>query len=101
MAGKPLWLKAVYKVERAVGTRVEAAVRSDTYFDLVAESQRRQKQARALAEGLSRRCLHLVNLPAGSDVRRLREQLARMDRRLSSIQKELAELEAVERDGHV
>jgi len=101
MAGKPLWLKAVYKVERAVGTRVEAAVRSDTYFDLVAESQRRQKQARGLAEGLSRRCLHLVNLPAGSDVRRLREQLGRMDRRLSSIQKELAELEAVERDGQV
>ena len=101
MAGKPLWLRAVYKVERAVGTRVEAAVRSDTYFDLVAESQRRQKQVRALAEGLSRRCLHLVNLPAGSDVRRLREQLGRMDRRLHSIQKELAELEAVERDGQV
>jgi hypothetical protein len=101
MAGQPLWLKAVYKVERAVGTRVEAAVRSDTYFDLVAESQRRQKQARALAEGLSRRCLHLLNLPAGSDVRRLREQLGRMDRRLHAIQKELAELEAVERDGRV
>ena len=101
MAGKPLWLRAVYKVERAVGTRVEAAVRSDAYFDLVAESQRRQKQVRALAEGLSRRCLHLVNLPAGSDVRRLREQLGRMDRRLLSIQKELAELDAVERDGQV
>ena len=101
MAGQPLWLKAVYKVERAVGTRVEAAVRSDTYFDLVAESQRRQKQARALAEGLSRRCLHLLNLPAGSDVRRMREQLGRMDRRLHAIQKELAELEAVERDGRV
>jgi hypothetical protein len=101
MAGHPLWLRAVYKVERAVGTRVEAAVRSDTYFDLVAESQRKQRQARALAEGLSRRCLHLLNLPAGSDVRRLREQLGRMDRRLHSIQKELAELEAVERDGQV
>jgi hypothetical protein len=101
MAGQPLWLKAVYKVERAVGTRVEAAVRSDTYFDLVATTQRSQRQARALAEGVSRRCLHLLNLPAGSDVRRLREQLGRMDRRLSSIQKELAELEAVERDGPV
>lgn len=101
MAGKPLWLRAVIKVERAIGTRVEAAVRSDTYFDLVAESQRRQKQVLALAEALSRRSLHLVNLPAGSDVRRLREQLGRMDRRLHSIQKELAELEAVERDGHV
>ena len=101
MPGQPLWLKAVYKLERAVGTRVEAVVRSDTYFDLVATTQRSQKQARALAEGVSRRCLHLLNLPAGSDVTRLRDQLGRMDRRLSSIQKELAELEAVERDGRV
>jgi hypothetical protein len=101
MAGQPLWLKAVYKVERAVGKRVEAAVRSDTYFDLVTSTQRSQRQARALAESVSRRCLHLLNLPAGSDVRRLREQLGRMDRRLSTIQKELAELEAGERDGQV
>lgn len=96
MAGRPLWLKAVYKLERAVGERVEAAVRSDTYFDLVATTQRRQRQVRALAEGASRRCLHLLNLPAGSDMRRLREQLGRMDRRLSAIQKELAEVETRE-----
>jgi hypothetical protein len=101
MAQQPLWLKAVYKLERTVGTRVEAAVRSDAYFDLVTTTQRSQRQARALAESVSRRCLHLLNLPAGSDVRRLREQLGRMDRRLSSIQKELAELEAAERDGQV
>ena len=101
MAGQPLWLKAVYRVERAVGTRVEAAVRSDTYFDLVTTTQRSRRQATALAEGVSRRCLHMLNLPAGSDVRRLREQLGRMDRRLSAIQKELAELEAGERDGRM
>ena len=101
MPGQPLWLKAVYKLERAVGERVEAAVRSDTYFDLVATTQRSQKQARALAEGVSRRCLHMLNLPAGSDVRRLREQLGRMDRRLSAIAKELAELETGQRDGRV
>jgi hypothetical protein len=101
MAGQPLWLRAVYKLERAVGERVEAAVRSDTYFDLVATSQRSQKQVRAVAEGISRRCLHLLNLPAGSDVRRLREQLTRMDRRLSSIAKELAELDVGERDRQV
>src|SRR5436309_2748640 len=101
MAGQPLWLKAVYRLERAVGERVEAAVRSDTYFDLVATAQRRQKHARELAEGVSRRCLHLLNLPAGSDIRRLREQIARVDRRLSSMAKELAELEVGERDGRV
>jgi hypothetical protein len=94
MASGPLWLRAVHKLERAVGERVEAAVHSDSYFDLVAVAQRRQRQVKGLAEGISRRGLHLLNLPAGSDVRRLREQLARMDRRLSHVVKELEAAEA-------
>jgi hypothetical protein len=89
MASPPLWLKAVHRLEREIGERVEAAVHSDTYFDFVSILQRQHRQANALAEGVSRRCLHLLNLPAGSDVRRLREQLARMDRRLTRIAKEL------------
>jgi antitoxin (DNA-binding transcriptional repressor) of toxin-antitoxin stability system len=89
MAGGPLWLRAVHRLERAVGERVEAAVHSDPYFDFVALAQRRQRQAKELAESVSRRTLHLLNLPAGSDVRRLREQLNRMDRRLSRLTKEL------------
>jgi hypothetical protein len=89
MANGPFWLRAVHRVEREVGKRVEAAVHSETYFDFVAIAQRRQRQTKALTEGVSRRALHLLNLPAGSDIRRLREQLARMDRRLSRIAKEL------------
>jgi hypothetical protein len=89
IVGPSLWLKAVHRLERAVGERVEAAVHSDTYFDFVTVAQRQQREAKALAESVSRRCLHLLNLPAGSDVRRLREQLARMDRRLAQIAKEL------------
>jgi hypothetical protein len=96
-AGQPLWLKAVLRLERAVGERVEAAVHSDTYFDLLATAKRRQAWASRTAEGVSRRCLHLLNLPAGSDVRRLREQLARMDRRITRLAKELADREAAGR----
>ena len=40
MSSKPLWLKAVHKVERAVGGPIEAAVRTDTYFDLVTKATR-------------------------------------------------------------
>src|SRR4051812_50151912 len=52
--------------------------------------------ARAIgaAEGVSRRCLHLVNLPASTDVRGMREQLARMERRIASLGDEIAALEA-------
>jgi hypothetical protein len=49
-------------------------------------------------EGVSRRCLHLVNLPAGSDIRRVREQLSRMERRMNALTDELAALDDA-RDG--
>ena len=39
-SNQPLWLKAVHKVERAVGEPVEAAVRTDTYFDIVTKATR-------------------------------------------------------------
>ena len=94
MAGSsPLWLNAVLRLERAVGSRVEAAVHSDTYFDVVAELNRGTRRLTGAAESVSKRGLHLLNLPAGTDVRRLREQLARMDRRLLQIAKELEQLE--------
>lgn len=85
------------RLERAVGNRVEAAVHSETYFDLLAGAKRRQASMSRTAESVSRRCLHLLNLPAGSDVRRVREQLARMDRRLTRLSKELADREAADR----
>jgi hypothetical protein len=91
-ANKPLWLRAVHRLERAVGEPVEAAVRSDTYFDAVTTINRTRRKTIGLVEGLSRRALHTVNLPAGSDVRRMREQLSRMERRLNQLSEEVAEV---------
>jgi hypothetical protein len=99
-ANQPLWLRVVLKVERTVGEPIEAAVRSDTYFDLVSTTTRVRRKVGGAAEGVSRRCLHLLNLPAGSDIRRLRQQLARMERRLNELSNDVAELgEAEPRSG--
>jgi hypothetical protein len=95
-ANQPLWLRVVLKVERTVGEPIEAAVRSDTYFDLVSTTTRVRRKVGGAAEGVSRRCLHLLNLPAGSDIRRLRQQLARMERRLNELSHEVAELDESE-----
>jgi hypothetical protein len=86
----------VLKVERTVGEPIEAAVRSDTYFDLVSTTTRVRRKVGGAAEGVSRRCLHLLNLPAGSDIRRLRQQLARMERRLNELSNDVAELDEAE-----
>jgi len=89
----PLWLQAVHRLERAVGEPIEAAVRTDTYFDVVSKATRATKQARRTVVGASTRVLHLLNLPADSDLRRLREQLSRMERRLNQLSDDVSELD--------
>jgi hypothetical protein len=97
-SGTPLWLRLVLRAERAVGGPVEAAVRSDAYFDAVAGVNKTTARVSGAVEGISKRGWHLLNLPAGTDVRRMREQLARMDRRLVLLTKELEALEERSRE---
>jgi hypothetical protein len=92
-ANKPLWLRAVLRVERAIGEPIESAVRSDTYFDVVTKTTRVRRRVGGAAEGLSRRCLHLLNLPAGSDIRNVRQQLARIERRLNQLSDDVSEID--------
>jgi hypothetical protein len=92
----PLWLRAVYRLERAIGEPLETALHSDTYFDLISELTRARASTSQRLEGVSRRLLHLLNLPAGSDIRRVREQLGRMERRLAQLSKELEDAAADE-----
>jgi hypothetical protein len=84
--GQPLWLKAVLRLERAIGEPVETVAHSNAYFDAVAVAVRLRARAIGAVEGVSRRCLHLVNLPAGTDLRRVREQLSRIERRLIELE---------------
>jgi hypothetical protein len=92
-ANQPLWLRAVIRIERAIGEPIESAVRSDTYFDVISATTRVRRKVLGTAEGVSKRCLHLLNLPAGSDIRGMRQQLARMERRINQLSHDVAELD--------
>ena len=92
----PFWLRAVHRLERSIGEPVEWAVRSDSYFDAVTVMNRVHRKARGTLEGLTRQGLHLLNLPAGTDVKRLREQLSRMERRLNHLAEGVEELQDVQ-----
>jgi hypothetical protein len=91
MSAKPLWVRAVYRLERAIGEPVEAAVRTDTYFDLMSTATRTTGALKRKVAGTSTRALHLVNLPAGTDVKRMREQLSRMERRINQLSEQVDE----------
>jgi hypothetical protein len=76
----PLWRQAFDAAERAVAPRAEDLVRTQ-YFSLgTALVRRAQTVAGRSAQRLTARAWHLVNLPAGSDISRLRAQIGSLDR---------------------
>jgi hypothetical protein len=76
----PLWRQAFDAADRAVAPRAESLVRSEAFDVGVAIVQRAQGVARNSLRGLTARAWHLLNLPAGSDVSRLRAQIGALDR---------------------
>ena len=95
MASKPetsSWLQAVQRFERAIGEPVEAFVRSDAYFDFMTQANRARTRFTGVFEEASEALLHLFNVPAASDIRRLREQLSRVERQLNQVAKAIADL---------
>jgi hypothetical protein len=92
----PPWLEAIRRLERAVGVPIESAVRTDQYFDLVTQANRVRARATRTFEELTEQWLHLFNMPAASEVRRLREQLSRVERQLNRVAKDVADLEDAE-----
>lgn len=86
----PLWLDAVRKFERAIGGPIESVVTSDAYFDAMTQLKRAQAQVQSVVEDATKDVYRMLNIPTGSDVRKLREQLSRMERQLDAMSKELA-----------
>jgi hypothetical protein len=78
--GAPRWRQLYDTVDKAVTPRAEAFVRTETFAQGAAVVQRAQKLARDTARGATARAWHLLNLPAGSDVSRLRAQIGALDR---------------------
>jgi hypothetical protein len=76
----PLWRQAFDAAERAVAPRAEDLVRSDYFALTTALARRAQNLAGGSLQGLAARAWHLVNLPAGSDISRLRAQVGSLDR---------------------
>jgi hypothetical protein len=78
--GQPLWRRLYDTAERAVAPRLESAVRTGCFAKGTALAGWSQATARTQVEALSARVWHLVNLPAGTDVTRLRTQIGALDR---------------------
>jgi hypothetical protein len=89
MSGPPRWRQAYDAVDKAVTPRAESFVRTPGFAQGAALVQRAQTLARNTARGLTARAWHLVNLPAGSDVSRLRAQIDALDREVRRLSLQL------------
>jgi hypothetical protein len=80
MAGKPLWRRAYDTVERPVAVRLEDAVQTDLFADVAGLLVRTRADVSRRFERTTRHAWHRINLPAASDVARLRDQVVALDR---------------------
>ena len=89
---QPLWRRAFDTAERTVAGPLEGAVKSDVFADGVALAFAVRRRVGREVERQSRRALHRVNLPAASDMRRISQQLAVLERQVRSLSHELEDL---------
>jgi hypothetical protein len=78
--GTPLWRQAFDAAERRVTPHADNLVRTPGFATGVTLLRRAQNLARDTARDVTARAWHLVNLPAGTDVARLRAQIGALDR---------------------
>jgi hypothetical protein len=85
----PLWRQAFDAVEQRVTPHADRLVRTPGFALGVTLLRRTQLLARDSVQGATARAWHLVNLPAGSDVARLRAQLGALDREVRRLNLQL------------
>lgn len=83
------WKRIFDGLDRTVGARVNEFTRGEDFATVVALTRKTQGKLSELSERLSRRVLHSMNLPAGSDMNRLLTQIALLEREVRDLRKEV------------
>jgi hypothetical protein len=82
------WLRAFKRVERTIGDPLERVAESPAAIEAMIRSSGLRRDVELRAERVLRFYLHLFNLPALSDVRRLSQQVAYLERRVRELSRE-------------
>jgi hypothetical protein len=93
MSEAPTWKKLFDRLDATVGTRVNEFVRSEDFATIIALVRRGQREVGSRGEQTTRRILHSLNLPAGSDVNRLMAQIGNLEREVRELRKRLVDAE--------
>ena len=86
---RPAWRQGFDAVESAVAPRLEGLMGSEGFQVALGLVARVQKELQRQAERTMRRTLHLWNLPAGSDVIRILNEIGKLRAELRALAKEV------------
>ena len=89
MTDVPGWRRAFDAVERNVSPRVESMVHSDEFARMTALIASSRRLAGKRVNAIAASVWHLVNLPASTDVQRLRRQVGELDREVRRLSLQL------------
>lgn len=96
---RPVWRQGFDTVEQTVAPRVTELVNSEQFAIAAGLVTRAQRTARRRAERTTRRLLHLVNLPAGSDVTRLLNEIGKLQAQVRELSRQVDEGKATTKGG--
>lgn len=83
----PRWRQLFDSWERAVAPALEELTASSEFRQFVAASTKRNAAARRLLENGSRRWLHAANIPAATDIRKLRRQIRELEKEVAALRR--------------
>lgn len=87
--GIPSWKQLFDAADRTLGGRVNEFARGENFAILAGLVTRSRSELAERSERASRQALHLLNLPAGSDVKRLLAQIGLLEREVRDLRKQL------------
>ena len=88
---QPAWKQIFDAVDKRIGPRINEFARSEEFSTMAAANRRGQVALTRRLEQVSRRVLHVMNLPAGSDVNRLLTHIAQLEREVRNLRKEITD----------
>jgi hypothetical protein len=91
----PSWKQVFDAADRTLGGRVNEFARGENFAILAGLVTRSRSELAERSERASRQALHLLNLPAGSDVKRLLAQIGLLEREVRDLRKQLDDQQAV------
>ena len=94
MAGRPAWRRAFDRAERAIGGPLEQMIDTRRFASALVVMFRAQGIAYGLMERNTRMLLHLWNMPARTDIKRLNRQVAILATEVRRLAEELERKEA-------